>query len=192
MLLKCYQPKTRTAYFFWLAQCFNLQHIITVSLAMMWVTGDEGASATFLCWHNRRHQSDFFFLSFFLIKYLCWVRISSFPVKPTHWKWTLSYFLSHSLDERENRTNEVAEKNKLDRLDLSEPSHCLPKKRRQIKSAVDSWVDQQSRCPGWGLLSLDKCCFWPWLSWKDIICIIEMEKLGARPLLTWMRGNFLM
>lgn len=129
MLLKCSQPKTRTAYFFWLAQCFNLQHIITVSLVMMWVTGDEGASATFLCWHNRRHQSDFFFLSFFLIKYLCWVRISSFPVKPTHWKWTLSYFLSHSLDERENRTNEVAEKNKLDRLDLSEPSHCLPKKK---------------------------------------------------------------
>lgn len=152
-----------------------------------------------LCWHNRRHHSDFL-LSFFLIKYLCWVRISSFPVKPTHWKWTLSYFLSHSPDETENRANEVAETNRLDRLKLSELSHCLPGKKinEYIKKETDltcTWLS------GWSAVTLPwvrppvawpKCCFWLWLSWKDMICIIEMEKLGASPLQTLMWRQFLM
>lgn len=131
MLLKYYQPTqptTRTDYFFWLAQSFIFYNTSPQS-EWWWQRWQvmRMLLELFLCCHNRRHQSDFF-LSFFLINYLCWVGISSFPDRPTHWKWTLSYFLSHSLDETENSTNEVAETKKLDWLDLSELFHCLPKK----------------------------------------------------------------
>ena len=142
--LNAISPKNRTAYFFWFGHPSQ--------------NGDDECDRWWGCFCNlsllaeQKASVISFFRSFslFFIKYICWVRIASLPVKPTHWKWTLSYFLSHSLDETENGTNEVTETNKLDWLDRSGLSHCLP-----TKSALDFWVDQRSHCLGWGLLSFD-------------------------------------
>lgn len=183
-------PETKTDYFFWHSQLLDFKPSTPQPHSG---TDEEEGDRWWGCFCHLsafvsagRTEGSTVILSFFLIPHLCWIRISSLPVKLAHWKWTLSSFLSRSLDETKNRTTEVAETNKMN------PSvwtiSLIAKKQREIKSAADSWVDQLTLCPWWGPpAAWLMCCFWPWLSfcWKDIICIIEMEKPVVTPWSIW-------
>lgn len=156
-------------------------------------TGDDEAKldCRFLikicfCRHYRRYATA---ISSFLIKFclLHWDLGLACHDHPLEMKLVILSSMPHSLDEIENRVHVGAKTYK------NKSVWTLPlcaKWDGEIKSAVDSWVYQQSHCPWRGLLLLDlsTACGHVCLSWKDISLYNWDGRVGTQALMSYFKA----